>query len=86
MKEKNNKNIVETEVEKIILEYIPEVPFCGGFYYKVNVIFKNGHRLMVEVSDEELYRQKMTPINYAGSVLFAEGKISVEVLHMLIEL
>lgn len=86
MERKNNESIVETEVEKIILEYIPEVPFCGNFYYNVNVVFKNEHRLNVEVSDEELYRQKRTPVNYAGVTLFYNGKISKEVMCMLIEL
>lgn len=86
MERENNENAAEMEVEKIILEYIPEVPFCGKFHYNVNVVFKNGHRLNVEVSDEELYRQKRTPVNYAGVTLFYKGKISKEVMCMLIEL
>lgn len=86
MERENDEKTVETEVEKIILEYIPEVPFCGAFHYNVNVVFKNGHRLTVEVSDEELYRQKRTPVNYAGVTLFYKGKISREVMLMLIEL
>lgn len=76
----------ETEVKKIVVEYLPDLPFCGSFHYKVIIILCNEHRLTVEVSDEELYRQKRTPVNYAGVTLFYKGKISKEVMRMLIEL